>query len=109
MVPSPEDEDLRHLGRELKLTKKDRTRISNRIKGLLANYGLTLKNRRNMRAQIEGLRMWNRSKLPDLLRGRLLRYADDFEAHSLRIKELEQERRALLRNPEAPGSMAKSA
>ena len=33
-VPSLEDEDLRHLGRELKLAKKDRTRISNRIKGL---------------------------------------------------------------------------
>jgi transposase len=76
-VPSIEDEDLRHLGRELKLAKKDRTRISNRIKGLLANYGLTLKNRRNMRAQIEGLRMWNRSKLPPQLRKRLLRYADD--------------------------------
>jgi len=106
-VPSLEEEDLRHLGRELKLAKKDRTRISNRIKGLLANYGLTLKTRRGMRAQIEGLRMWNGSQLPPQLRQRLLRYADDFEAQSGRIKELEQERRALLRNPERSGSMDK--
>ena len=34
-VPSVEAEDLRHLGRELKLVKKDRTRISNRIKVIM--------------------------------------------------------------------------
>lgn len=51
-VPSPADEDLRHLGRELKLVKKDRTRISNRIKGLLANAGLVLDGRKDMKGQI---------------------------------------------------------
>lgn len=41
-VPEVGDEDLRQLGRELKLLKKDRTRISHRIKGLLANQGLVI-------------------------------------------------------------------
>jgi transposase len=106
-VPSVEDEDLRHLGRELKLVKKDRTRVSNRIKGLLANYGLMLANRKCIRGQIEKLQMWDGAELPPFLRQRLLRYADDYETHSFRIKELEQERRALLRRDVIPESMTK--
>jgi transposase len=106
-VPSPADEDLRHLGRELKLVKKDRTRISNRIKGLLANAGLVLDGRKDMKGQIERLRLWNGESLPPLLRARLLRYAADYELYSVRIRDLEQERRALLRSEEAGASMAK--
>ncbi|MDJ0865208.1 MAG: transposase [Myxococcota bacterium] len=41
-VPLEDAEDLRHLGRELNLLKKDRSRVSNRIKGLLANQGPSL-------------------------------------------------------------------
>jgi len=106
-VPAPADEDLRHLGRELKLVKKDRTRISNRIKGLLANAGLVLDGRKGMKGQIERLRLWNGEPLPPLLKARLLRYAADYELHSARIRELEQERKALLRSPEAGTAMAK--
>lgn len=106
-VPSPADEDLRHLGRELKLVKKDRTRISNRIKGLLANAGLVLDGRKDMKGQIERLRLWDGDSLPPLLRARLLRYAADFELHSARIRELDEERRTLLRSEEAGTSMAK--
>ena len=39
-VPSPEAEDARHLHRELLTVKADRTRVTNRIKGLLAAQGL---------------------------------------------------------------------
>ncbi len=106
-VPSVEAEDLRHLGRELKLAKKDRTRISNRIKGLLANQGLVLASRRSMRRQIEQLRSWNGERLPRFLTERLLRYADDFESHTQRIQELERERRQLLREERAHAPMAK--
>jgi transposase len=106
-VPSPADEDLRHLGRELKLVKKDRTRISNRIKGLLANAGLVLDGRKDMKGQIERLRLWNGDSLPPLLRSRLLRYAADYELHSVRIRELEQDRRSLLRSEGAGASITK--
>ena len=106
-VPEIEDEDLRHLGRELKLLKKDRTRISNRMKGLLANNGLVIRGRRRLAAQIRGLRMWNGEALPVQLESRLLRYAKDFDTHSERIVELEQERRVLLRSDERCSSHEK--
>jgi transposase len=96
-VPCPEDEDLRHLGRELKLVKKDRTRVSNRIKGLLANQGLLIDRKKDMKAQLERLRLWNGEPLPRMLRDRLMRYVADFEYCSGRIRELERERKRLLR------------
>jgi len=97
-VPGIDDEDLRHLGRELKLLKKDRTRVSNRMKGLLANHGLVVRGRRALAAQVEALRLWNGETLPRHLKSRLLRYAADFDYHRHRIGELEQERRDLLRS-----------
>jgi transposase len=106
-VPAVEDEDLRHLGRELKLVKKDRTRINNRIKGLLANQGLVLMVRKDMKEQIERLRLWNGEELPPFLRARLLRYAADYVYQTERIKELERERKALLRAEGAGTSIEK--
>jgi len=96
-IPSPEAEDLRQLGRELKLVKKDRTRVSNRIKGLLANQGLLIDRNKDMARQLAGLRLWNGTKLPGHLRARLERYASDYGYYSQRIQELERERKAVLR------------
>jgi transposase len=95
-VPSEQAEDLRQLGRELKLVKRDRTRVSNRIKGLLANQGLLIDRSQEMARQLASLRLWNGSKLPHHLRARLERYASDFEYYTARIKELERERKAVL-------------
>ena len=106
-VPAIEDEDLRHIGRELKLLKKDRTRISNRIKGLLANHGLVIRGRRAIAAQIDGLRLWNGDALAPQLRARLMRYAKDFDYHSERIGELEQERKQLLQSEDRCASHEK--
>ena len=44
-VPSQEDEDRRQLHRELRTLKNERTRTTNRIKGLLATQGIRLKGR----------------------------------------------------------------
>jgi hypothetical protein len=41
-VPTPEEEDRRHLHRELKAAKRDRTRITNRIRALLFGQGIHL-------------------------------------------------------------------
>jgi transposase len=106
-VPAVEDEDLRHLGRELKLVKKDRTRIINRIKGLLANQGLVLDGRKDMKRQIAGMRLWDGEPLPRLTRERLLRYVEDHGYHTQRMKALEQERKELLRSEEAGDSVEK--
>ena len=36
------EEDRRHLHRELQSAKRDRTRLTNRMKGLLGNHGLSV-------------------------------------------------------------------
>ncbi len=101
-VPSEEDEDRRHLGRELRLLKKDRTRVSHRIKGLLANHGFTLDLRGDLRAQIEALRRWDGAALPPGLRARLRRYVEDYGYLTDRIRALDAERRRILREAEGP-------
>ncbi len=39
-VPTPEQEDGRHLQREIRTLKKEQTRLTNRVKGLLADQGV---------------------------------------------------------------------
>ncbi len=101
-VPSPEAEDRRHLYRELRLAKKDRTRVSHRMKGLLANHGQTLNLRKDLRVQIEAMGQWNGAPLPPGLRSRLIRYAGEYAFFTERIQELETERRRILREERDP-------
>lgn len=96
-VPSLEDEDRRHLGRELRLLKKDRTRVSHRLKGLLANHGCTLDLHAGLREQIEALRAWDGGALPPGLVARLHRYVEDYEYLTERICGLDAERRRIWR------------
>lgn len=63
-VPSVEDEDRRHLHRELLTMKRDRTRLANRIQGLLANQGLRVDWRKPLSSQFDALRAWDGSPLP---------------------------------------------
>jgi transposase len=51
-VPTVEQEDRRHLHRELRSAKQDRTRVTNRMKGLLANQGLPLDLKRDVPTQL---------------------------------------------------------
>jgi transposase len=101
-VPSEADEDRRHLGRELRLLKKDRTRVSHRIKGLLANHGCTLDLRDDLRSQVEALRAWDGATLPFGLRARLQRYLEDYGYLTARIRGLDAERRRILREEAGP-------
>jgi len=101
-VPSVEDEDRRHLHRELKLAKKDRTRVSHRLKGLLANQGFTLDLRQDLRDQLARMQRWDGAPLPPSLRGRLERYVEDYDYLTGRIDGLEAERRRILREETNP-------
>jgi transposase len=94
-VPTMEEEDRRHLHRELKTSKQDRTRVSNRIKSLLANNGLTLTSWKDLKGQLSRLRLWDGSDLPASLGSRLARYARDYAYYTERIRELEGERRRM--------------
>jgi len=96
-VPTPEDEDRRHLHRELVTAKRDRTRVTNRIQGLLANQGLRIEWRHPLAPQLDALRLWDGSPLPPGLRSRIEREWERVELLNRQIQALEAERRAAIR------------
>jgi transposase len=54
-VPTPEDEDERHLSRELEAAKGERTSLSNQIKSLLITQGISLSTLKNFDKEIDRL------------------------------------------------------
>ena len=73
-VPSPEEEDNRQLNRELRSLKKEKTRTTNRIKGLLASQGVRLEPGKELSDnKLDSLRLWDGSPLLPGLKGRLQR------------------------------------
>jgi transposase len=99
-VPSLEAEDRRQLHRALATTKRDRTRVINRLKGLLASQGLVTSPRGDFRQQLESLRLWDGCPLPAGLRRRLGQEWEHVQALTQRIAQLEADRRAVLQTAE---------
>ena len=91
-VPTVEEEDRRHLHRELRTLKKEHTRITNRIHGLLANQGIRLSKVRQLSILLDGMRLWDGSPLPAGLRARLERDWEHAQFLRGKIGELERER-----------------
>jgi transposase len=96
-VPSVEEEDRRHLHRELLTMKRDRTRLANRIQGLLANQGLRVNWRKPLAKQLDALRSWDGSGLPKGLRARLDQERERLELVNRQIETLEAMRRERIR------------
>jgi transposase len=101
-VPSVADEDRRQLHRELLTTKRDRTRVINRMKGLLAGYGVRLALQGDVEAQLAQARQWDGSPLPAALQARLQREWQQVQWLTEQIVSLEAERRAVLRTSGEP-------
>jgi transposase len=101
-VPSVEEEDRRQLHRELTTAKQDRTRIMNRIKGLLAGHGVQLVLQGDVEAQLDQTRQWDGAPLPSALRSRLKRAWQQVGFLTAHIQTLEAERRALVRRRDDP-------
>lgn len=72
-VPSLDDEDRRHLHRELTTLTWERTRLVNRIKGLLALHGLVLARRGLPRNLPPELRAWDGTPFPPEIDARIRR------------------------------------
>jgi transposase len=100
-VPSEEEEDNRQLHRELETLKKDRTRHINRIKSFLVGQGLRKKVKRDFLEEIEGVRKWDGSSLPESLKARVRREYLRLQLVQDQIKELEQERVNAIRHSES--------
>jgi len=103
-VPSPEEEDRRHLHRELLTAKRDRTRLANRIQGLLANQGVRVDWRKPLPAQLSTLRLWDGSSLLAGLCERLGQEWDRLELLNRQIERLERVRREQMREAADPAS-----
>ena len=103
-VPTQEEEDRRHLHRELKTVKRARTAVTNRIKGLLATAGVRVKETAELPQVLERARLWNGDPLPQWLKARVERDWQEREQLQQRIATLEKQRRELLRKGKDSGS-----
>jgi transposase len=72
-VPSREDEDARHLHREMEALKRERTRYRNRIHGILIQQGLRVRNPSTKKfiKELELMRTWDGRELPAEMKVRL--------------------------------------
>ena len=91
-VPTSEEEDRRQLHRELATLKRDRTRVTNRIKGLLVNQGVKLDLGAGFSERVASIRLWDGSAVAVALRARLEREWAKVELLTMQIRELEAER-----------------
>lgn len=97
-VPSREDEDARSLHRELKTLKKERTRSTNRIKGLLVTQGIRLDHiRRDFLEWLDEVRLWDGTALLPGIRGRIEREYERRQHVHEQILELKRRRREAIR------------
>lgn len=90
-VPTEADEDKRHRHRERERLLKEKLALSNRMRGLLANHGIEIRSCVGLAAQLESLRRWDGSPLPDALRAQLRRMSERFDFACKQIRELEKE------------------
>ncbi len=101
-VPTVEEEDRRQLHRELRTLKKERTRVTNRVKGLLANQGIRLPKGADVSTALDTLRLWDGAPLPPGLRARLRREWEHAQFLHGKILELERERQRAIAHGHGP-------
>jgi len=101
-VPTPAEEDRRQLHRELLTTKRDRARVTNRIKGLLASQGVRLATLARFGIELPAVRTWDGTPLPPALTTRLEREWQKVLQLTRQIRTLEAERRELLHTSADP-------
>ncbi len=101
-VPTADEEDNRHLHRELETLKAERTRLTNRIHGLLAGQGVRVEVKKDLLEQLKAVRLYNGRPLPPALHCRLVREWARIELIDAQIRELEADRAELVKEWEGP-------
>ena len=56
-MPTPEEEDRRHLHRELMSARRDRNRLTNRIKSLLFGQGIRVQELKHLPVELPQIRL----------------------------------------------------
>jgi transposase len=103
--PSAADEERRQPHRELWALKHDRTRVTNRITGLLATVGVYAKVDGTLATRLDQLRQWDGKPIPATLRARVAREWEKVTLFTSQIQALERARRLELRQ-QAEASVA---
>jgi transposase len=101
-VPTEAAEAARHLHRELLTAKRDRARVTNRVKGLLANQGVVLPRLGVFGSQIGQWRRWDGTPLPLELQARLRREWAKVALLTEQIHTLEAARQVAVRTGQDP-------
>jgi transposase len=103
-VPTPEDEDRRRLVRERKALTNERIRHVNRIKGLLFSQGVSGYEplRGDRRKRLDALITGDGHSLPPALKSQISRELDRLELLIQQIKNVEEERDAMLLAADVP-------
>jgi transposase len=103
-VPPEAAEDARHMIRERRTVRADRTRVRNRLRGLLATQGVRLALRADFVTRLAAARRWDGTPLGPGLQQRLRREWDALQAIEARLAVVEP-RPATRRQP-APAAVA---
>jgi transposase len=101
-VPTVEDEDRRQRHRELIELKSQRTEHSNRIKGLLATFGLDALVNAEFPRRLERLRQWDGQPLPPSVTERILREFARWQQVDAQVRALSNEQRRAVRDDGEP-------
>ncbi len=102
-IPDAADEDRRRLHRELIELKDERTRHINRIKGLLANHGISLAAvGAAFPETLNDMRLWDGSEPGPDLKGQLLREHARWQFVDRQVRDLEGERSKRIRRDDTP-------
>jgi transposase len=101
-VPSEEEEDRRHLHRGLRTLKKEKTRTTNRIKGLLATQAVRVARLDLSDPQLNAIRIWNGQGLGEGLKSRLRMEWERVLQLRQQIREVLAERQSQLKDKKRP-------
>jgi transposase len=102
-VPSVEEEDARHLHRQRETLQQERTRLMNRLHGLLTTQGLTVPLHTDFLTRLEAVRLWDGAPVPAGLRERLRQVWAQLVFLNAQLADVDDARAALVLDPQTVG------
>lgn len=99
-VPSEMEEDARHLHRQRETLQQERTRLINRLHGLLTTQGVTVPLRANFLDRLATVHRWDGTPLPPGLCQRLRDVWAQLDFLNAQLAEVDGARAALAPDPE---------
>jgi len=98
-VPSESEEDARHLHRQRETLQQERTRVINRLRGLLTTQGVAVAVRAGFLEQVATVRRWDGTPLPPGLTQRLRAGWAQLASLTTQLAEVDAARAALPADP----------